>query len=394
MAKISIMKFIFSLLFLLIFSTILLSQKPQEILGIAKEDKSTAYYKEQFKLWSDKTQKKPTNGYAWRQKYLAQRAFLQKSYPEEWQNEQHKIYNKLDKIIKEAKPHIDQTFEYYFIKSQNCTGEESVKFSQMAYDIDPSRKETYGWLFVNAVIQSNEDKADELGKRMVANNIYSNANLLWNLNSLNTMTENSIFIGDGDLDILPKWVLQHGDDQRKDILVISKWNMVNDDKYRKSIYEKIGVREPVKKISDFVSPTEYAEYLTLTLLRNGKRKAYMSCGTDVKLFEKNGISNKMYLVGTAYVYSENRFDNKRVLRENLNKYQLDHLLKNYQNHPEDKMIDTYMHLSYLPAVLNALEFYHKNKMREEITYYEKILKMVASKSGREAEVLGWYNPKS
>ena len=264
----------------------------------------------------------------------------------------------------------------------------------MAYELDPDRNETHGWLFVDVVMNFKHKKAKKIGARLLKNNLYSNANLIWNLNSLNTMEKNSIFIGNGDLDIIPKWALQYGNGVREDILVISRWSMANDESYRDSIFHKIGMNKLEKSIEDFTSPTEYVDYLTLHMLKNRKRKAYMTCGGDMNFFEKSGIADKIYLVGTTYVYSENRFDNNRVLRENLDQYQLDHLIKNFQKHPEDQMINTHMHLSYLPGIMNVLEYYEKNNLAEKALYFEKVFKTIAAQSGKEKEVLGWYTPGS
>ncbi|MDG2450924.1 MAG: hypothetical protein P8M34_14845 [Saprospiraceae bacterium] len=379
---------------LLLFSLPFSAQKPQKILGIAKEDKSLEYYLEQKELWEKEIKKDPENGNAWRQKYSAQRAFLQKSYPNLWQNDQAQIFSQLNEIIVDAKEYIDGSFEFYFIKSLNSTGKESIKYSKMAYELDPDRNETHGWLFVDVVMNFKHKKAKKIGARLLKNNLYSNANLIWNLNSLNTMEKNSIFIGNGDLDIIPKWALQYGNGVREDILVISRWSMANDESYRDSIFHKIGMNKLEKSIEDFTSPTEYVDYLTLHMLKNRKRKAYMTCGGDMNFFEKSGIADKIYLVGTTYVYSENRFDNNRVLRENLDQYQLDHLIKNFQKHPEDQMINTHMHLSYLPGIMNVLEYYEKNNLAEKALYFEKVFKTIAAQSGKEKEVLGWYTPGS
>lgn len=384
---------IFTILLLLL-ANFIIAQKPQVILGIAKENKTIEYYENQYDLWDVVTQKDPKNGFAWRQKYLAKRAFLQKTKPEVWKNNKPAIYAELDIIIQKAKKYIDHTFEYYFIKSNNTSGKESVEYSQKAYELDPERTETYGWLFVDAVANFKNAKAQEIGHKMLANNIYSHANLIWNLNALNSMEKDAVFIGNGDMDILPKWVLQYGDYKRNDILVVSVWRMINDEKYYNRIINEVGMTQPNKTQKDFQNAAEYVEYLMLELLKNGKRKTYMTSGSNVKFFNKYDIADKMYQVGTVMVYSENRFDNNRVLRENLKNYYMDHILQNYQMHPEDEIIDTHMHLIYLASIMNAMEYYEKNKMESQVEYYRKLIKAIAAKSGRENEILGWYTPKS
>ncbi len=89
-------KFLISVfLFTLFCSFRVEAQQAQPILGIAKENKPTTYYKQQSSLWKKKTDRDPTDAYAWYQRYKAERAFLQKTHPQTWSNNQPEIFANL-----------------------------------------------------------------------------------------------------------------------------------------------------------------------------------------------------------------------------------------------------------------------------------------------------------
>lgn len=312
------------------------AQQAQPILGIAKENKSITYYKQQSSLWKKKTDRDPTDAYAWYQRYKAERAFLQKTHPQTWSNNQPEIFAKLRPIIAQSKIHVDNSYEYYLMEAMSTSTKKSIEYTKRAYEIDPERSETYGRLLVYHITRFEESEAQEIARKMLKRNIYSNANLKWNYNTLRTVDKDGVFVANGDMDAIPKWVLQYGSGIRKDALVVSKWTLSNDQEYREKVFRKVGVPKPKRRIYDFENPSLYVDYLVTEILKKGKRPSYMGCGTDVHFFEKNNIEDHMYLVGTAFVYADKTFDNLSVTISNFEKkYDLEYLINNFQVHPEE-----------------------------------------------------------
>ena len=112
-----------------------------------------------------------------------------------------------------SKKQIDGTFEYYVMESMTCRGSKSAQFSQKAFEIDPNRSETHEGLLIHYITTFESEKAKSVATRMLANNHFSNSNLKWNYNSLQTAEINGVLITHGDLDAIPKWVLQYGNDK-------------------------------------------------------------------------------------------------------------------------------------------------------------------------------------
>lgn len=382
----------FKLFLLALFCSIsAIAQKPKAILGIAKENKSIEYYKEQMALWKKEGQKTPKDANVWYQTYKAHRAYLQKSQPEDWLKNQSVIYDKLRETIDASKKHIDGTFEYYVMESLNSRGTKSAEFSQKAFDINPKRSETHEGLLVYYVTTFESEKAAKIAKTMMANNHFSNSNLKWNYNSLQTSENNGVIITHGDLDAIPKWVLQYGSGLRNDVLVLNKWLLSDDAKYRAKVCKRLGIKDLDKKQADYKDVTNYINDLMVHVMKNSKRPVYIGCGTNVAFFKSYGIEDKMYLVGSSFRYSEDNLDNLALVIKNFEQvYDLEYLFNNFQIHPDDEMIKMYLNVTYIPGLMKLKRHYEMTNDQAKVDKYSKLIDRVAEDSGRKEEILGWY----
>ncbi len=373
------------------FSPGMIAQQANEILGIAKETKTADYYNQQTTLWKQKTDKNPKDGYAWYQYYKAKRAYLQKHDPQQWASDQTKVFEQLRPIITSAKRHIAQSADYYLMEAANTREKVSVEYYQKAFEIDPDRVDSYEGLFVHYVSTFNDEKAGEIARKMLAHNYYANANLKWNYNALVTADEQGVFITHGDMDAIPRWVLQFGKGIRKDVLVISKWTLANDVDYKKRILKKLGLKDMNKSQKDYADVSQYVDDLSTHILVNSPRTVYMGCGTNIDFFKKAGVMDDIYLVGTAFVYSKESIDNMAITEYNFeNKYDLEYLLNNFQTHPEDEMVKKYMNVTYIPGLMKLKKHYEKTNKMERAKKYSELIMNIAEESERKDEILSWF----
>ena len=121
-------KFMLTTLVFFISLITLMAQKPQEILGVAKETKSKEYYETQSKLWKQETLKNSKDAYAWWNYYKAMRSFYILNYPDIWANDSKEIYQKLKPIIAKAKTHVGDSFEYQLLEAVNTQEMSKIKF--------------------------------------------------------------------------------------------------------------------------------------------------------------------------------------------------------------------------------------------------------------------------
>lgn len=384
------MKGILLQLFIL-FSFVTAAQQPQEILGIAKESKSTQFYKEQLKLWKSEIAKNPKDPNSWYQRYKAERAYIQKSEPDSWLNRKGEVFAQLQKAIDESKKHIGGSYEYYIMQSINCIGEKANQFSQKAFEIDPERVETYEGLLIHYVVTFQEEKAEIIAKKMLEKNYYSNAILKWNYNALQTAAQKGIVITDGDMDAIPKWVLQFGQGTRRDVLVLNKWLLTDLEDYRKLVLKKIDVSDISKTKMDNDDPSFYMNRMTVHLLKNSKRPIYLGCGTPKAFFKQFGLENDMYLIGMFFQYSIKGMDNLAITIRNFeNNYDLEYLFNNFQTHSDDVMTKQYLNLAYLPGLVKLENHFKLVGDIQKAGYYNKLIIKIAEDSGRKDEILAWF----
>ena len=366
--------------------------KPNKIEGIAKENKSLSYYQEQSSLWHALVEKEPDYAEGWHYYYKAERAKLQLEQPHLWANDKKAFYLKLSPITNEAKKYIASEFEYHYLMGLNSEGKDAADALKKAYEIDPERSEAYGWLFTHYVPRFKKEQCIDLAKRMLKNNTYSDANLKWNYNALMSVEKDGILISNGDMDGIPKWVLQYGANIRNDVMVTNKWLLATDEIYRNKVYSIIGLDLPKLNKSDFANMSLYVDYLAADILKRSKRPTYISSGTQLKFINDNGLKGKMYLVGNVLKYSENCFNNTDVIIDNFEqKYVLEYLLKNFQQHHEDEMVKTRMNLTYLPGLVHLKNHYQSLGQETKYKHYESLINTIIEESGRKEEVKQWFD---
>ncbi len=371
---------------------ILYAQKPQKILGLAKEVKTLSYYQEQSRIWNSIIAENPQKVEAWNNYYRAERAKLQLEKPELWPDDKEVFYQQLSPILKRAKSHIGDSFEYYYLMGLNSTRENSIQYLEKAYKIDSDRSETYGWLLANYLPLLEEDKLAEVSGKILRSNIYSNANLLWNYNALMSIDKNGVILTNGDMDSMPKWVLQYGAGIRPDVAVVNKWFLATETGYRTEMLKRLNIPMPSKKESDFKTKAQYVDYFTSEILKNARQPIYMSSGTDINFFKAHDLEDHMYIVGNALKYSKSNFNNTEMIKNNFeNKYKLEYLLQNFQNHPEDEVVKAQMNLTYLPGLVHLKKHYQSENREDKVAQCDALINKIAEDSGRKEEVLRWFD---
>ena len=376
---------------LIIFLTINLleAQKPQKILGIAKENKTAEYYQEQARLWRQVVDKDPSDGPAWFQLYRAEKSYWLRAEPETWAASPTTIFANLQPIIEELGRKLPDSYEYNYLRSANSRNPVDKKYLIRAYEIDPDRQEAYEGLLIYYYLSFKENEATAIARKMLEKNYFSNASLKWNYNGLMTAESNGIFIANGDMDALPKWVLQAGQNIRNDVLVISRPSLAFDAGYRQLVFDKLNIAPyPGQTPADMGL---YSELLTIHIMKHAGRPVYMACGTDVSFFERQDIDTRMYLVGSAFLYSEKGLDNLSLCLKNFEEvYDLEYLHRNFQTHREDELVRTRMNVTYIPGLMKIKRHYEKTGDQKRLAWCDKLIDHIAQDSGRAEEIKSWY----
>ncbi|MBD0404440.1 hypothetical protein [Flammeovirga sp. EKP202] len=385
--------------FIALFTFILISsfsyaQEAQEILGIAKETKTREYYEQQSKLWKAKTSSEPQNAAAWYNYYKAMRAFYQRSDEQSWNNDRAITFKKLQPIINKSKSYIGQKYEYFLMESVNTDDKEkSFNYLKKAYVINPNRIETYEGLLTRYIIDQEWDDAKEVALKIYENNVYSNQAYLWNHNVLVSTRGKSIIFSHGDMDTLPRHVLQLVKNVGENAMIINEWLLGYHKNYRDKVCQHLGIKKYTKELGEFSNMAEFKNAIIGHIIEESKSdyQIYFGCGTDIQLFEKMGIKENMYLTGVVFQYSEEALDNLSLAIDNFeNRYNLDYLNTNFQFHPHDAIIQKYLNATYIPGMNKLKKHYNTIEQGEKSEKYAHLMHQIAVKSGRQAEIESWY----
>ncbi|GGF64527.1 hypothetical protein [Wenyingzhuangia marina] len=370
------------------------AQQAKEILGIANEQKELQYYQNQSELWKEKLSINSKDRKAWVNYYKAKRAIYQKKDYKFWVENRAEIFKKLEPILDDLYKELPDSFEYYWLKSGNTVNkEEAFKLASKAYNISPERKETYEELFIYYMTRWQTENAATIAQKILKSNFYANALYQWNLNSLNVANPQSILITHGDLDTLPRWVLQTGKSIRNDVLIINPWLMVYSKEYLKGVFLKLNIPSFYKSVLDFKNKEIYKNKLLKYIIDQvGKtRTIHFDCGTDVKLFETLNIKEKMYLTGVSFTYSNEVIDNLKITKHNFEEVlYLDYLFSDFQMHPQSDIVKKTLNISYIPGLMKMKSYYTTASNQKMIQKYDSLINKILEDSGRKEEILSWY----
>jgi hypothetical protein len=198
-----------------------------------------------------------------------------------------------------------------------------------------------------------------------------------------SLKPNAIVLTVGDNDTYPLWILQAQFGIRKDVQVVNL-SMLYIDEYFEQMSNKLqfGYMNPLKS---YENAALYVNSIVKTIANNKlKRAVYTSLTLDEKFTKP--VSNELYLVGLAYEYSTEKFDNIAVLKKNMEqKFALDYLqLQFYKDNAEASI--KIANGNYLVPMITLYEHYKLSNELNEVEKWKQLITLVAKQSGQEEHI--------
>jgi len=276
-----------------------------EIKGIVIEEHDTEWYREQYEGWLKQAEKDPKDEYAW------MNCFRAKHYELIFSKDYNYVYadSVETALLNKMEENIPGTYTYYTCAylDQQMGSQENYKLGKKAFEKIPKEKTFFDydtWLCFQILFGEGDYHA--FAKEFYDSGLYSEELLLTNLNELNCMEEGSIFVGNGDAGIIPKWLIQDGMGKHKDKVLLC-YSFFNNPNYCRRIYNELGIGE----VPQLQEPRTYEDidkniqYLINDISdKSGKTLYFPKHNPDYcqKLWNERGT---LYDIGFLYINSPN-----------------------------------------------------------------------------------------
>jgi hypothetical protein len=356
-----------------------IAQKAEPIQSITKVQMTNDYYTQQAQLWKAELDKNNTNPQAWFNYYRANR-YMQIAGENDTVRGNSR-FDRLKTIIDEMEKKIPNSFEFNYLKWLN-SGNDLTQFNYLekAYAIDPSREETYTDFVSTYEMLMMPEKRDEFAKKLFAKGNVSPGYLNYNYNVLMSLKPNAIVLTVGDNDTYPLWVLQAQFGIRKDVQIINL-SMLYVNEYFKKLSNKLQF-EDIDPMKSYENASLYVNSIVKRIANNAlKRPVYTALTVDEKFTKP--VANELYLVGLAYEYSLEKFDNIALLKKNMEQqFALDYLqVQFYKDNAQESI--KYANGNYLVPMITLYDHYKLSNQNDEAKYWQTLIKLVAKNCGQE-----------
>ncbi len=355
--------------------------KPQRFLGIVPEPHEYEWYSEQAQAWTEETRKDPSSEQAW--KYC----FMSAYYMAQTNLEDTLL---VDSIVSDMELHIKDTYTYNYCKYRQTIGkdvpeETANSYAYKALEMLPKEKDFFDFdvmLFFCAT-HKNCPQLKSLATDYYKSGIYSPYILDFTRNELRAIPSNAIYIGNGDINMIPKLVLSYGNNEFTGISCIN-FNMMTYEDGLSTICDELGITDRFHFPEFYESRIEYLDTIH-SVIRFIKEKT----GRPIYFAVHNSIDdapwNKyLYNEGLSYKYSEEDYDILSVIQHNLESI---YDLKTMQ---QPSVKDTWdasnsLALVYVIAVRYALYGYAQQQDKQHAKWAYNIGKKIISGTSYDKE---------
>jgi hypothetical protein len=355
------------------------SQKPEKVWSFVKVDKPFDWYITQAELWKKVIDSDPKNVGAWVNFYTANR-MAASTDRDAWQKKKGPGYMELAEIVKEMKDAVPGTYEYYNVEIWNNEYQNYQDATDLlkAYAMEPVRPEIYSSLVNYFEMNRDTIHEKEVCKRWFDSNDISSGILNYNYNVLQSLDDNGIIITNGDMDTYPLWILQYALGIKKHVVVVNI-NLLTVDSYRKKLFEENNI--PLDDVKGHEGPEQQS--IIQHLITKSGRPVYFANTLYNRYYQD--FKKDLYLVGLAFKYSKESFDNIAVIRNNYERnFLMDYVNVNFNNDISQSIVDR-MNMGYLPMLVKLDEHYTLSGESEKDAGVKKLGLFILKKGDPDAK---------
>jgi hypothetical protein len=365
----------------------LFSQKPETVFSIVKVDKPVDWYLSQAALWKKMIDADPKNTAAWLNFYTANR-MARLTCDSLWRAKKGPGFMEPDTIVQRMQRAVPGTYEYYNVKVWNDGFQDQRNATDLlkAYEMNPDRPAIYSSLVNYYEMKRDRTHEAEICRKWFESNDISPNILNYNYNVLQSVDDNGILITNGDNDTYPLWILQYALGIKPHVVVVNI-NLVTVDSYRKKLFEENGI--PADGFRALEQP-EQQNILRHLVARSG-RPVFFANTLNTGYYEE--FKSNLYMVGLAYKYAKESFDNIAVARHNFERnYLTDYLRIGFGQDLSQGIADR-MNMGYLPMLIKLYEHYSLAGEEERAASVKELAARIARKGDPEMNIGEYFKKR-
>ena len=378
----------------------LVAQQKERVLPVITTGKDATWYAQQYELWDKEVKQHPKSEDAWRNLFTAE------FYLNNWFAEERPPLDSVTVVLQRMEQAIPGSFTYNYCVYKNYMDGTS-EHAERALQLMPRDADLITVDCLLAYLWRTGADADKgrrgaqftaCAKKLYEGHYYPEYALRYNDNQLLGLPENAIFLGNGDLEVLPKIVLQRAMNLHQGKTVVPSV-FLYDERFRDSLCSQLGI-QPFRVNGESVDfdhfPFYFLDFIKYVSAETG-RPIYF--GPSVKYLEYFVVEEQLELLksclyseGLVQKYSPEPYDNTEASLKAIEKYKLDFFTDpNYT--PKDEWEGSKnMQLHYMELLYPYIQVYKDLGNMERAEWLRRTLRASITNTNLDEDAKNYYLP--
>ena len=378
----------------------LVAQQKERVLPVITTGKDATWYAQQYELWDKEVKQHPKSEDAWRNLFTAE------FYLNNWFTEERPPLDSVTVVLQRMEKAIPGSFTYNYCVYKNYMDGTS-EHAERALQLMPRDADLITVDCLLAYLWRTGADADKgrrgaqftaCAKKLYEGHYYPEYALRYNDNQLLGLPENAIFLGNGDLEVLPKIVLQRAMNLHQGKTVVPSV-FLYDERFRDSLCSQLRI-QPFRVNGESVDfdhfPFYFLDFIKYVSAETG-RPIYF--GPSVKYLEYFVVEEQLELLksclyseGLVQKYSPDPYDNTEASLRAIEKYQLNFFTDpNYT--PKDEWEGSKnMQLHYMELLYPYIQVYKDLGNMERAEWLRRTLRASITNTNLDEDAKNYYLP--
>ena len=378
----------------------LVAQQKERVLPVITTGKDYTWYAQQYELWDKEVKQHPKSEDAWRNLFTAE------FYLNNWFTEERPPLDSVTVVLQRMEKAIPGSFTYNYCVYKNYMDGTS-EHAERALQLMPRDADLITVDCLLAYLWRTGADADKgrrgaqftaCAKKLYEGHYYPEYALLYNDNQLLGLPENAIFLGNGDLEVLPKIVLQRAMNLHQGKTVVPSV-FLYDERFRDSLCSQLRI-QPFRVNGESVDfdhfPFYFLDFIKYVSDETG-RPIYF--GPSVKYLEYFVVEEQLELLksclyseGLVQKYSPEPYDNTEASLRAIERYKLDFFTDpNYT--PKDEWEGSKnMQLHYVELLYPYIQVYKDLGNMERAEWLRRTLRASITNTNLDEDAKNYYLP--